>query len=205
MSNGNPPQGSPSKTLLQIMATRPAVNGDGTLATWFLQFLERLVNYVGPVDATSSGSVSSLGSLAASLAENQYVISGAPGIDGATQARILELENAVARLPPLNTPPQRLEPLRTQAVTEALSAAFDQVFGAYEGMILYRDAVNWQALGPGETTNLVLHTGGSGAPPFWAIPRAQGAGALASRAGGIYLGILSTGVGTTNALSDGSS
>ena len=190
-SNGNPPQPSPGRTILQFAATQPIANPDGTPTLWFSQFIERLISYLGnPGGGGSNGGTSTVTDLLNQINSTQNLTLGSSGTDASTLARIKALENAV--------PPARPMPM-----TAALSAALDQVFGSDWGDILFRGQYEWEVLEPGYQNGLILFTGGPNADPYWGIRRAQHAGALASRKG-VWLGILSTGVGTNNALSDGS-
>lgn len=51
--------------------------------------------------------------------------------------------------------------------SQSMSAILDYVFGSTRGMVLYRGASGWTALGPG-TAGYMLKTQGAGADPVWA-------------------------------------
>ena len=98
---GNPPQGAPSRTILQVPISAPFVDGSGRLTAWGAQFLERLVSYVGPV--ASSGQPGAPGATVtqqvAAAAETFFQVIGQTGADGATQQSLEDLTRGILTVP----------------------------------------------------------------------------------------------------------
>lgn len=100
---GNPPQGAPARILVSLRTAEPFVDGSGRLLMWAAQFLQRLVDLVGPPPPGNSGDT--ITTIIGSLMEGEGMAIGTQGPDGATQARLLALEQAAAWLPPPAPPP----------------------------------------------------------------------------------------------------
>lgn len=98
-NNGNPPQSAPDGAYQQLMLTRPIVNADGTMALWFAQWCQRLGGTVGGSTGSTTTTTITEQIAALTAAQGAAVAGGAP-VDGATQSRLIALEQA-ARAAPL--------------------------------------------------------------------------------------------------------
>lgn len=156
--------GSSGRPITAILMAEPAVGQDGKLAPWFGQFLQRLVDYVGSGGSGGTGLAQNITETVNNLTATTNISLGTAGADGATLARIADLERAVeiAPLPPAHVrdgvpalPPQ-----------VNLSALLDQTFGSARGTVLFRGHYGWQGLPPG-TSGQKLTSGGAGADVSW--------------------------------------
>lgn len=95
--HGNPPQGAPSRTLVSLLLAEPAVGSDGRINFWFGQFLQRLINYIGPVNPNGSGET--LSDMVTSLVETQDQTLGTQGASAPAQMQISALQQAAALMP----------------------------------------------------------------------------------------------------------
>lgn len=98
---GNPPNPSPSRTLLTILDQAFVDTATGKLTPWAGQFLTRLISFLGPVPPPGTPGAGMTVSQALTQILGEEGEFPLPGPDGATQQSIADLTQAVSLIPPL--------------------------------------------------------------------------------------------------------
>jgi hypothetical protein len=103
-TNGVTPQKAPGRTITSLLMSQPFVEPSGQLTTWAGQFLQRLINYVGPVPSPPTGQT--ITEQVTDLDTLMQLSLGSDGADAATQQRVSRAEQGltIVALPPMAAP-----------------------------------------------------------------------------------------------------